>query len=84
MDRGAWLATIHASARLRHNLAAKQQHKGQETNAQSENFRKKSVYVCVCVYIYIYIYIYIYMYVCIKISKRNHRAEEYNNNLKVQ
>ena len=44
MDRGAWLATVHASARVRHNLAAKQQHKGQETNAQSENFRKKRVY----------------------------------------
>ena len=49
MDR-AWLATVHASARVRHNLATKQQHKVQETNAQSENFRKKSMYI----YIYMY------------------------------
>ena len=66
------MVTVHASARVRHNLATKQQHKGQETNTQSENFIKKSVYI------------YIYIYICIKIPKRNQRAKEYNNNLKVQ
>ena len=71
-EEHSWPQSMHLQ--VRHNLATKQQHQGQETNTQSENFIKKSVCVCVCVCIYI----------CIKIPKRNQRAKEYNNNLKVQ
>ena len=51
-EEHSWPQSMHLQ--VRHNLATKQQHQGQETNTQSENFIKKSVCVCVCVCVYMY------------------------------